>query len=174
MYVTVDAPQVVSNQTSSFGETFVVASGGEGATGMNARGGITISDGDLNPERIQIVEASAAPDHTLGDRLGDVTGVMSYGFDHYRLLVTEAVMGDDRRHRRAGDEPARRRPRPSHRRQLQLQDLDPNDSALKFNLLAEDIVLSLSAPDIIAVQEMQDGNGLNGTDPPSAASPRRC
>ena len=81
---------MVSNQTSSFGETFVVASGGEGATGMNARGGITISDGDMNPERIMIVEASAAPDH-MGDRLGDVTGVMSYGFDQRRLLVTEAV-----------------------------------------------------------------------------------
>ena len=93
---------------------------------------------------------------------------MSYGFDHYRLLVTEAVtvttdviaqetslLDGGRDHLTVAS--------------YNLQNLDPNDSALKFNLLAEDIVLSLSAPDIIAVEEMQDGNGLNGTDPLSAA-----
>ena len=29
--------------------------------------------------------------HTQGDRLSDVTGVVSYGFENYKLLVTEAV-----------------------------------------------------------------------------------
>ena len=58
MLVTVDAPLVVAS-TTSFGETYVVASGGAGATGINARGGITISDGDLNPERIQIDDTDA-------------------------------------------------------------------------------------------------------------------
>jgi predicted extracellular nuclease len=53
MRVTIDAPLVV-DETSEFGETDVVASGGLGATGVNARGGITISEGDFNPEKIQI------------------------------------------------------------------------------------------------------------------------
>jgi endonuclease/exonuclease/phosphatase family metal-dependent hydrolase len=43
-----------------------------------------------------------------------------------------------------------------------LENLDPNDSAQKFDILAKNIVYNLQAPDIVAVQEMQDGNGLNG------------
>ena len=53
MRVTIDAPLVVSN-TSEFGETDIVASLGAGATGVNERGGITISPGDYNPEKIQL------------------------------------------------------------------------------------------------------------------------
>ena len=59
MRVTIDAPLVVS-QTTSFGETWVVASGGAGASGVNDRGGITLSEGDFNPERIQI-DATSIP-----------------------------------------------------------------------------------------------------------------
>lgn len=167
MLVTVDAPLVVHNSTTQFGETFVVASGGDGATGVNDRGGITISDGDMNPERIMIV-ADDDQVHTQGDRLADVTGIMTYGFDHYRLLATGDVvvtsdvtvsqettsLGGGRDHLTVAS--------------YNLQNLGPDDSAQKFDLLADDIVFSLLAPDIIAVQEMQDGNGLNGTDPLSA------
>ena len=167
MLVTVDAPLVVHNSTTQFGETFVVASGGDGATGINDRGGITISDGDMNPERIMIV-ADDGQVHTQGDRLADVTGIMTYGFDHYRLLATEDVvvtsdvtvsqettsLDGGRDHLTVAS--------------YNLQNLGPDDSAQKFDLLADDIVFSLLAPDIIAVQEMQDGNGLNGTDPLSA------
>lgn len=167
MLVTVDAPLVVHNSTTQFGETFVVASGGDGATGINARGGITISDGDMNPERIMIV-ADDGQVHTQGDRLADVTGIMTYGFDHYRVLATDPVvvttdvtvsrestlLDGGRDHLTVAS--------------YNVQNLGPDDTAQKFDLLADDIVFSLSAPDIIAVQEMQDGNGLNGTDPLSA------
>ena len=81
MRVTIDAPLVVS-QTTSFGETWVVASGGAGASGVNDRGGITLSEGDLNPERIQIdanstLFAGYTPNHSQGDSLSDVTGIMA-------------------------------------------------------------------------------------------------
>ena len=45
MRVTIDRPTAVSN-TNGFGETDVVASFGAGATGLNARGGITVSPTD--------------------------------------------------------------------------------------------------------------------------------
>ena len=45
MLVEIDRPQVVAN-SDALGETYVVASLGEGATGMNGSGGITISPGD--------------------------------------------------------------------------------------------------------------------------------
>lgn len=172
MRVTIDAPLVVDN-SSGYGETFVVASGGAGATGINERGGITLSDGDFNPERIQIDADSAifagyTPDHTQGDRLDDVTGVVSYSFGNYEVLVTEAVTvtQDVTVSREAtalrGD--ADRLSIANYN----LENLDPTDDAVildaatgatKFDILANDIVYSLGAPDIIAVQEIQDADG---------------
>jgi len=169
MRVTIDAPLAV-DETSEFGETDVVASGGVGATGVNSRGGITISEGDFNPEKIQIdadsgLFAGYEPNHSQGDRLSDVTGIVSYGFETYEVLVTEAVtvtedvtltsesssLDGDRNNLSVAT--------------YNLLNIDPNDSPQKFDILAKDIVFNLSAPDIIAVQEIQDGNGASGTDP---------
>jgi uncharacterized protein len=173
MRVTIEAPLVVTN-TSGFGETDVVASGGVGATGVGARGGIAISDGDYNPEKIQIDDdaglfAGFVPAFTQGDRLSNVTGIVSYSFEHYEVLVTEAVTVTQDvtlgRETATIDGDVDNLSVASYN----VENLDPGDSPEKFDLLAKDIVYSLSAPDIIAVQEMQDGNGLNGTDPLSAA-----
>lgn len=169
MRVTVDSPVAVSN-TTSFGETWVLASGGAGATGYNGRTGVTVSEGDFNPERIQIDATSAlfagyAPSHSHGDMLSDVTGIMSYGFNSYEVLVTEAVtvvsdvtaprettdLAGDRDHLTVAS--------------YNVENLDPNDPQAKFDLLASNIVYNLAAPDIIGLQEIQDANGLNGSDP---------
>jgi predicted extracellular nuclease len=78
----------VSN-SNAFGEADIVASLGAGATGINARGGITISPGDYNPERIQLDDRLAIqPVLSVGDQLADVTGVIGYSFDRYELLAT--------------------------------------------------------------------------------------
>ena len=166
MRVTIDAPQVVSN-TNSYGETDVVASHGAGATGLNDRGGITISpnaDGtvDYNPEKIQIDDDSAVfagftPDYSIGDQLSSVTGVLNYSFDYYEVVVTEAVavtsdvtlarettsLSGDSNHLSLAT--------------YNLENLDPGDN--KFDILADNIVYSLNAPDIVAVQEVQDADG---------------
>ncbi len=166
MRVTIDAPQVVSN-TNGFGETDVVASHGVGATGINDRGGITISpnaDGtiDYNPEKIQIDDDSAIfsgfnPDYSIGDQLSSVTGIVNYSFDYYEVLVTEAVTvtSDVTLDREvttlSGD---------SNYLSLatyNLENLDPGDN--KFDILADNIVYSLNAPDIVGVQEIQDADG---------------
>ena len=163
MVVRIEQPLVVSS-TNSFGETYVVASGSAGATGVSARGGITISAGDFNPERIQIdadsdLFAGYAPDHSQGDRLSDVTGVVSYSFNSYEVLVTQAVTvtADVT----LGRETTSLDGNPD-RLQLatyNLENIDPTDPQQKFDVLAGDIVYNLSAPDIIAVQEIQDADG---------------
>jgi VCBS repeat-containing protein len=169
MRVTIDAPVAVS-QTNTNGETWVLASGGAGSTGYDGRGGITISAGDLNPERIQIDATSAlfagyTPNHTQGDLLSNVTGIMSYSFSSYEVLVTEAVtvvsdvttprettsLEGDRDHLTIAS--------------YNVENMDPSDGPVKFDLLAQNIVFNLLAPDIIALQEVQDANGLNGSDP---------
>jgi uncharacterized protein len=162
MRVTIDAPLVVG-PTNSFGETTVVASGGVGATGVNSRGGITISAGDFNPERIQIDDDSGlfagyAPNYTQGDRLASVTGVVSYNFTTYEVLVTQAVTIT------TDAPPLTRNPTTlvgdaDHLSMAtyNLSNLDPTDTT--FNLLATDIVYALGAPDILAAQEIQDADG---------------
>ena len=94
MRVEIDQPLVVANSNDAFTETYVVASLGQGATGLNASGGITISEGDFNPEMVlldgQLLQGRGyAAGHSVGDQLGSVTGIINYGFAHYELLLTD-------------------------------------------------------------------------------------
>jgi predicted extracellular nuclease len=170
MLVTIKAPLVVAN-TNEFGETWVVASGGAGATGINARDGITVSEGDFNPERIQIDDdanlspGSYDPDHSQGDLLGDVTGILNYAFSSYEVLVTGAVtvttdvtlgqettaLDGDSTHLTVAT--------------YNVENLDPTDPQAKFDAIASQIVNNLSSPDIVGLQEVQDADGPgNGSD----------
>ncbi len=161
MRVIVDAPQVVST-TNSFGETWVVASNGANVTGLSARGGITISAGDLNPERIQIdsdsgIFAGYTPEHTIGDRLASVNGIFNYAFDNYEVLVTSAVTVTT--NVTLADETAAFQGDLTHITiaTYNMENLDPGDN--KYTIIANDIVFNLRAPDIIGAQEIQDADG---------------
>jgi len=167
MLVTVQNPQVVSN-TNEYGETDIVASFGEGATGMNDRGGITIGAGDYNPEKLQLDDRFGSqigytPNHTIGDQLADVTGVIGYSFEHYELLATQpvtvtndvtvteevSVLTGDANYLSIAT--------------YNVENLDASDN--KFDILGHDIVYNLNTPDIIALQEIQDADGAgNGAD----------
>ena len=161
MRVTIDNPLVVSN-TNNFGETDVVASLGVGATGVNDRGGITVSAGDFNPEKIQIDDDSAifsgfAPGYNVGDQLSSVTGIVNYAFNQFEVLVTDAVtltkdvvlqrevtqLVGDADHLSIAT--------------YNVENLNASDN--KFDVLASNIVYNLRAPDVIALQEIQDANG---------------
>ena len=163
MRVTIDNPIVVSN-SSEFGETDIVASLGVGATGVNARGGITISPGDYNPEKVQLDDrfgtlTGYAANHTVGDHLASVTGILNYSFEHYELLATGVVTTTF--DATTVDNPTLLRGDANHLSlaTYNLENIDPGDGPVKYNLLADDIVYSLGAPDIIGVQEIQDANG---------------
>jgi len=172
MRVTLDAPQVVSNTSrttigtganaQTFVETDVVVSGGAGATGINARGGITISQGDFNPEKIQIqadpaLFAGFDPNYTVGDRLTSVTGIVNYSAATYEVLVTDAVSVT--RDATLEREITTLRGDADHLSlaTYNVENLDPTDT--KFDRLGRDIAINLGGPDVLAVQEIQDANG---------------
>lgn len=163
MRVTLPGAQVVQPQFSTFGEFYAVANQGAGATGMNSRGGITISASDANPERIQIdddFQGSPFPPPSVntGDRLGDVTGVVGYSFSAYELFATQAytaTSGGLQRETSAIQRAADRLTVSS----FNVLNLDPGDGAAKFAGLAGQIVNNLNRPDIIALQEVQDNSG---------------
>jgi VCBS repeat-containing protein len=167
MVVTIHNAQAVEATTT--GQTWVVADGGAGATGLNDRGGVTISDGDFNPERILVyadtgVNPGFNAGYVLGDQLGDVTGVVSYFGGKYEVIplsVENTVSGGplpqetttltgDASHLKIGA--------------YNLENISPQDSDAKFQALADDIAHNLGAPDIIGVEEIQDADGSgNGT-----------
>lgn len=147
---------VAVSVTNAFGELWVR---GPCATSVNARGGVTISESDMNPERIQIDDTRLESPvwASVGDRLGEVVGVLSYRLGNYELLpdALPASRASDNRH--------------------EVTALTGNDTQLtiaSFNLhnvnatelehiaeLAGVIAMNLRSPDIIAVQEVQDNSG---------------
>ncbi len=174
--------------TNQFGEVFVLADNGAGATGVNSRGGITISADDFNPERIQIdrtLLSSRTPATNVGDKLGTVTGVIDYSFNNYELLTTAPLSVTP------GNLAKETTNLTSSSDQLtvatfNVENLDPKLEDInkvsgntlsqrqsnvdddigdgKFVALAGQIVNNLKSPDIIALQEVQDNDGAELTD----------
>ena len=164
MVVTIEDAQAVS-PTNRFGEIMTVANQGANATnqgspGLNSRGGINLDENDANPERLQIDDSllpGNSPTANTGDKLGDVTGVISYGFGNYELLPTEEfsvtsggltpevtnLIGTDDQLTVAS---------------YNVLNLDPGDGD-RFNDIAAQIVGNLRSPDIVGLQEMQDNSG---------------
>jgi len=168
MRVTVRDAVAVS-PTSRFGEIFVRARG-TSPSGMGKRGTLTIRPGDFNPERIQIdddfgLSPAATPLVKVGDSLGDVTGVMGYGFGNYEVRFTEAfspARGPLK------PETTRLKPGDGHLTiaSFNVLNLDPNDAdgdtdvaGGRFDAVASVIARNLRHPDIVALQEVQDNDG---------------
>lgn len=183
MLVTVEDAVAVS-AVRSFGnfssELFTLPNNGhpdiiEPNTARTDRGGINLAGdpdgyGDLNPERVQIqfdasdittgtLYPSSVPEINLGDRLGDVTGVMDYDFGNFEVRAIEVVTVV----------PSGLQPEstilvgtPDHVTvasynvlNLSPQSSDDNQRAM----LASQIVNNLGSPDVIALQEIQDNSG---------------
>ncbi|WP_457853330.1 5'-nucleotidase C-terminal domain-containing protein [Synechocystis salina] len=160
------------SSTNRFGEIYGVVDNGANATGLSQRGTINIAPDDFNPERIQIDEDTgvfdfAFPDVNVGAKLGDVTGVVGYNFGNFEIIPTEDFVGQI--------QPSTLQPEvstlTSGDEQLlvatyNVLNLDPNDNDGdadvangRFTTIANQIVNNLNAPDIIALQEIQDNSG---------------
>ena len=159
MRIEIDEPVVLA-PTNRFGEVFVRSSAP--ATGINAEGGITISEGDFNPERLQIDDnlfAGSMPNFDTGIRLDNVVGVVSYAFGNFEVLpntapvesgatifapsVTELASG--RKHVTIAT--------------FNVENLSPTDPQSRFDELGAIIATQLRAPDVVGLQEVQDNSG---------------
>lgn len=182
MRVTVQDALAVSS-TNSFGEIFTVVDNGIRQTnngpvptsGLSARGTMNISSTDFNPERIQIDDDNGilpgftTPQVTVGARLGNVTGVVSYNFGNFEVLPTEAYTPT----------PSTLTPETTTLTTLakrlniatfNVENLDPSDVAVnRFDAIATIITNNLNRPDIIALQEIQDNDGATNSGVTSAS-----
>ncbi|KAF4119443.1 putative extracellular nuclease [Geosmithia morbida] len=132
-------------------------------TGLNAHGGVTMLEGDANPETIVVgtpLDGSSNPDDTrMGDYLGDVTGVVTYAYGFYRILPRTAlspIRNATSSHPAAGFESTRSCGGITVSN-YNARNLAP-DSAL-LPSIASQIVDEMLSPDIIFLQEILDNSG---------------
>ena len=158
---------VAISPTNRFGEIVVLADAGAGQP-LNARGGLNLTPHTLHPQRIQLDDSlllGPMPAAQVGDALGHVRGPVSYRFGNFEVLVTTepvvesaglvpettALVGTAQ-HLTVGS--------------FNVFNLDPNDhdesadlADGQFAALADQIVHRLRAPDVLALQEVQDNSG---------------
>ena len=160
MLVQVNNPLVVG-PTDKYGEIPVVPDDGALGGVYSSRSALVIRPNDFNPERIIIDDALIRdePKVNVGDRLnGAVVGVMSYSYGNFKLYNTGPLPDVIPGHL------TEETTQPSISNfltvaTLNVENLDPGDPTAKFAGLASDIVVHLRAPDIVAVQEVQDNSG---------------
>ena len=154
---------VVVGATNQYMEIVILPDKGSWAGVRTERGGIVVREDDFNPERIILDDGlRQLPFVQVGDLAAHpIIGVIDYAFGNYRLIPVEPVTFDP-----GGLLPSE-----------PLTDLQPghlrvasynieNVSAVnpgQIALLAEHIVHVLRSPDIIALQEVMDNDGTEGT-----------
>lgn len=139
------------------------------------RGGINLAAGpdgygDTNPERVQIqfdasdirtgtLFPSTVPEIIVGDRLGDVTGVVGYDFGNFEvnalheLSITPSGLGRET----TSLVGTKKAVTVASYNVLNLSPLSSDDN--QRAALAAQIVNNLGSPDIVALQEIQDNSG---------------
>jgi predicted extracellular nuclease len=150
---------VAVGPTSDFGEIPVVGDNGANAGVRTARGGVVVRPNDFNPERLHLDnQLVSTPLVNVGDRFpGPLVGVVDYSFGNFKLYPTSTPTA-------AAGGLAREATTAAGTNQVSIgtfnvENLDPGDPPAKFAQLAGLIVDNLKAPDIVAVEEMQDNNG---------------
>lgn len=168
MLVRVEEPVSVGTTNTLYGEVWVLADRGRGATGRNARGGITISEGDFNPERIlidyledtQVSAQRSIPIAEVGDVFSaPIDGVVAYSYGNFKVLPTGELppivdVALERQISTINTAPQRLRVAA-----FNVQNLGGTSPQEKFADLGETIASGLRSPAIVALAEVQDNNG---------------
>jgi predicted extracellular nuclease len=155
MRIEIDNAAVVGPR-STFGEIPVVP---VGSTTRSVRGGMVLQAGDANPERVLLDDVLAAtPTVNVGDTLpGPVRGVLDYSFGNFKLLVTATpAVSSGGTARESTTAPSAGQLAVAT---FNVENLDPADPQSKFDGLAAQIVTNLKAPDLVALEEVQDNSG---------------
>jgi len=159
MRVQIADAAIVGRRGGSGGEVPVLSDDGIGVPGRTARGGLLAPAPGAAPPAIMLVDgATRTPPANVGDRLpGQTVGVVDYAFGRYVIradALPPLVAG--------GLEPERAsagRPDQLSLATFNVENVSPRERASKVARLAETIVERLGAPDLLAVQELQDDSG---------------
>jgi len=167
---------VAVGPTSDFGsnrEIPVVVDGGANASLLTTRGGIVVRLNDFNPERIilndWIAGGPTLPAVNVGASYpGAAVGVMDYSFGNYKLQVSSLPPLSP-----GGLQPETTTAAGANQLAVatfNVENLAPTDPPAKFARLAGLIVDNLKAPDVLAIEEIQDNNGTTNDATVSAST----
>jgi uncharacterized protein len=157
MLVRVNNPVAVG--PPAFGELPVVGDRGFLAFPRTNRGGVVVRPNDFNPERIFLDDGAGFPVPTadVRDRLDSLQAVVDYSFGNFKYKLTTATTVQDGGLQRETTESPRREELAVA--SMNVENLDPTDPPDKFDELATILVNNMQAPDLVAVEEVQDNNG---------------
>lgn len=154
---------VAIGPTTRFGEFAVLVDRGQGSAPRSRAGGVVVTSDEIHPERLLVssrgLGQEQAPPITVGDRFeAPLVGVLEYAFGSFRLLAES--MPDVV----SGGLVAERTDLGLARESLSIasynvENLSARSGADKFQRVADTIVNNLAAPDILALQEIQDDSG---------------
>ncbi len=167
---------VVVGPTSDFTsnrEVPVLLDNGAGAGVRTARGGIVIRPTDFNPERIilndLITGGATLPSANVADSFpGTVTGVVDYSFSNPKLevITLPALVSGGLTQETTTAQTVTQLAVAT----FNVENLAATDPPTKFAALAAAIVQNLQAPDVLAIEEIQDSNGTTNNGNVSAAT----
>ena len=172
---------VVVGPRNNFGEIPVLSDNGSYASVRTARGGIVVrklgsdpaphdyEQGDFNPERMILDDViRPTPRVDVNDRFTTaVRAVVDYGFANYKFLVlNELTPVDGGLQREITTAPRRDELSVAS---FNVENLAGTDSAEKYAALARLIVNNMRAPDLIAIEEVQDNDGTASAAPTDAS-----
>ncbi|MCP3760817.1 DUF6359 domain-containing protein [Domibacillus sp. A3M-37] len=154
MLIQVNNPKVVAPQ--NYGEVVVVPNNIETNT---TAGALRITADDYNPERIHLDLNDEDFVAKTGDSFnGNVTGVVSYGYSNFKVLVDEVPELNDGG--LTGEETTLTATEDGLTiASYNLENFSTASGADKTNRLAAGIVNGMKSPDIIGVTEVQDNDG---------------
>ncbi|MGV3755326.1 MAG: immunoglobulin domain-containing protein [Verrucomicrobiota bacterium] len=167
MLITVNQPVAVG-PINSFNEVAIVADNGTNVTGSSIRGGVVVSAGDFNPERIFLDDGlvSNPPLIRTGDKFAaNITGVLSYSFGNFKLLNTAALPtvidgGLTQEVTMLTGNADQLTVGSFNVENLDANDGDPNPANNdRLDKLARIIAMNMKSPDIMGLSEVQDNNG---------------
>jgi uncharacterized protein len=168
MLVEVSEAEVVGPR-NDFGEFVVLPGDSKGLQRTHAGGVRYGSYANPNTQRITIDDEiifRQMPPADVGDTLpGPVSGPLSYNFGMVRLFPTAVpqVMSGSL----AKETTKPQRPGELAIATFNVENLDPGDGQETFARLAETVVDHLAAPDVLALEEVQDDTGAECPDGPT-------
>jgi len=150
------------NDFGSNHEIPVIGDNGANAGVRTTRGGIVIQATDYNPERIILNDwisgGPILPAANVGDAFpGTIVGVIDYSYSNFKLqVISMPTLVPGGLAQEVAAAPGAYQLAVAT---FNVENLAPSDPPSKFATLAGLIVNNLLAPDIIAVEEIQDNSG---------------
>jgi predicted extracellular nuclease len=162
MRVALKNAKVVGPTNTSFGETPIVPGNAKNVV-TTPRGGVLYSGYDHPNAARLIASDSLLPDGTgpvadVGDRFsGTTVGIMDYNFGNFFLeLTAPPTVASGGIQREVTAAPIGTQLAVAT---FNVENLAPSDPQTKFDRLAGQIVHNLQAPDLVALEEIQDNSG---------------